>query len=332
MMRSHTKLTKNERDQIALLRAQKVGIRKIARALDRSPSTISDELKRNRNGEYYVAIHAQALTEARKQEAGKRHPLKNPSVYKYVMKKLGEGWSPEQISGRLKLKKPENSYWHICIETIYQFIYEEDNAPKRLWEYLPRKQKKRKEHHGRGVHRSQIPDRVSIHLRPNEVNSREEFGHWEGDSVIGRRIRGVVIHTQVERQTRYLQAQLQPNLEATSTVKAQKNIFKSLPRMARRSTTLDNGSEFVKHKMLHELEMETYFADPYSSWQRGTNEYHNGLLRRYLPKKTSFDNLMQEEVDGIIEELNNRPRKCLGFRTPSEVFNHQLQLLCSDST
>lgn len=278
-----------------------------------------------------MAIRAQALTEKRKQSARKRHPLKNPSVYKYVLKKLRDGWSPEQISGRLKLKKPDNPYWHICHETIYQFIYAKANQHKQLWKFLPRKQRKRKQKSGRKVHRSRIPNRVSIHLGSEAINQRAVFGHWEGDSIIGRRQRGTVIHTEVERQSRYLQAQLQPNLEAASTIKAQRTIFKSLPQAARRSTTLDNGKEFMQHTKLRALNIQAYFADPYSSWQRGTNEYHNGLIRRYLPKKTSFENLTQDELDAIVEEINHRPRKCLGFKTPHEVFTQQLQLHCSDS-
>lgn len=331
MNQKHTKLTAKERDQIAVLKASGSGVRAIAKELGRSPSTISDEINRNSFGEHYVAIHAQALADDRKKQAGKRHPLKNPSVYKYVLKKIRSGWSPEQISGRLKLKKPDNPYWHICHESIYQFIYCEDQAHKKLWEYLPRKQTRRKRKTGRKVHRSRIPDRVSIHLRSNAANDRTEFGHWEADSMVGRRQRGTAIHTEVERQTRYLQAAIKPNLESDSTIKVQTKIFRSVPKPARRSTTMDNGKEFVKHGKLHKLGMDTYFADPYSSWQRGTNEYHNGLLRRYLPKKTSFDDLTQEELDSIVEEINNRPRKCLGYHTPNEMFQNQLQCQCSDS-
>ncbi|MEZ4681438.1 MAG: IS30 family transposase [Caldilineaceae bacterium] len=172
MSRNHTKLTSDERDQLAVLKASGMGVRAIARELGRSPSTISDELKRNSHGPHYVAIHAQALTQERKQEARKRHPLKNSSVYKYVIKKLRDGWSPEQISGRLKLKKPDNPYWHIGHETIYRFIYAKGNQHKKLWEFLPRKQKKRKQQSGRKVHSSRIPDRVSIHVRPEEINTR----------------------------------------------------------------------------------------------------------------------------------------------------------------
>ncbi len=332
-MKAHNKLTEGDRDQIALLKAQGCGIRKIARQLQRSPSTISEELTRNRFGNHYVAIHAQALTEERKKQAHKRHPLKNPSVYKYTLKKLRNGWSPEQIAGRLKLRKPDNPYWHICHETIYQFIYNPDNQAKYLWEYLPRKQKKRKKQKGRKVHRNRIPDRVSIHYRPEEANNRSQFGHWEGDSVIGRKTKNIAIQTEVERKTRFFKARLKASLSAKDTLKAQQNIFSSLPEKARKSTTLDNGKEFVKHARLRNMGMDTYHADPYSSWQRGSNEYHNGLLRRYLPKRTDFSTITQTELNDIVKEINNRPRKCLGFYTPKEAFEKELKISqCSDST
>ena len=332
-MKTHNKLSESERDQIALLKAQKVSIREIAHQLKRSPSTISEELRRNSFGKHYVAIHAQALTERRKREARRRHPLKNPSVYKYTLKKLRSGWSPEQIAGRLKLRKPKNPYWHICHETIYQFIYDNKNQDKNLWEYLPRKQKKRKKQHGRSVHRSRIPDRISIHHRPETVNNRSEFGHWESDSVIGRKTKNIAIQTEVERKTRFFKARLKASLTAKDTLKAQQHIFSTLPEKARKSTTLDNGKEFVKHAKLRNMGMDTYHADPYSAWQRGSNEYHNGLLRRYLPKRTDFSTISQTELNDMVEEINNRPRKCLGFYTPKEVFEKELKTSqCSDST
>jgi IS30 family transposase len=162
-------------------------------------------------------------------------------VYKYVLKKIRTGWSPEQISGRLKLKKPNNPYWHIVHETIYSFIYDENNKDKRLWEYLPRKQKRRRKQTGRSVQKVRIPDRVSIHQRPDEVKDRCVFGHWEGDSVEGKNHQGG-IHTQVERKTRYFLAQLVANLTAKETVKAQSHMYHHLPNHAKKSTTVDNGN------------------------------------------------------------------------------------------
>lgn len=126
------------------------------------------------------------MTEKRIVKARSRHPLKNKSIYKYVMKKLHSGWSPEQIGGILKLKHPNNPYWYIHWETVYRYIYAKDNQEKKLWEYLPRKQKKRQLRYGRSAQKVRIPDRVSIHDRPSEIEDRQIFGHWEGDSIVGK--------------------------------------------------------------------------------------------------------------------------------------------------
>jgi len=322
----HTKLTAQERDLIAVWTGGGIKLREIARRLNRSVSTISDEVKRNDYQGTYVAIHAQAVSDKRKAEARRRHPLKDPKTFAYVLEKLEDGWSPEEIAGRLKRKTGETV---ICHETIYAFIYAEENREKKLFEYLPRKQKKRKKQSGRKVHRSHIPERVSIHQRPEEVNQRTVFGHWEGDTVEGKGKKDG-IHTEAERVSRLYAAVKVGAITSEEAVRAQEKIFTPLPEKARCSTTLDNGKENHLHMELKELNMKTYFADPYSSWQRGTNEYHNGLLRRYLPKGTSFADLTQEDLDDIVWEINNRPRKCLGYQTPQEVFDSYIN--CSDST
>lgn len=322
-MRKQHKIQPEERDLLAIWRSNSISIRQIADRLNRSPSTISRELKRNRWKNDYVSIHAQSLTDRRKANAGRRYPLKNRSVYKYVTKKLRCGWSPEQIAGRLKLKHPNNQYWRIHFETIYRYIYDSQNKDKRLWEYLPRKQKKRRKKHGRKSQKVRIPDRVSIHLRPEEVEGRQIIGHWEGDSVVGKNHKSG-IHTQVERKTRYLKAELTADLSAGATVKAQSQMFCDLPKSVKKSTTVDNGKEFTNHK---QFSLPVFFADPCSSWQRGTNENSNGLIRRYLPKKTDFNKVTQDELNDIIWEINNRPRKCLGFYKPEEKFRKELQIL-----
>ena len=321
MSKKHKKLTSQERDLIAIWIAEKISKREIAFRLNRSPGTISDEIKRNSFGKYYVSIHAQAKAQKRVVEARVRHPLKNKSVFSYVIKKLRKGWSPEQISGRLKLKKPDNPYWNISYECIYQFIYAEENKHKSLYEYLPRKQKKRRKKYGRTTHRSRIPDRISIHDRPSEIENRLVFGHWEGDSIEGKAHRGG-IHTEVERKTRFMMGSIIQTLTAEETACVASQMYRDLPKQAKKSTTLDNGKEFVKHK---QFGLPTYFADPYSSWQRGTNENTNGLIRRYLPKGTKLVEIDQSELDAIIKEINSKPRKCLGFRTPQEAFGEELK-------
>jgi len=319
-----------ERDKIAVSLAKGVTISEIARALKRSKSTISDEIKRNRRwdkgkgGWTYEAIAAQEETDKRMVKRRKRPQLKNDWIYGYVARHLGMGWSPEQIEGRLKREHKGNYQKTTGHEAIYQYVFSPQNKDENLWEYLPRKQKKRKKQKGRRVHHSRIPERVSIHLRPNMVNKRSEFGHYEGDTVEGLRSVGDGIHTEVERVSRTTFAVKVKQISSEDGIKAQKEIFGQLPEKARCSTTLDNGRENHLHAELKSLGMKTYFADPYSSWQRGTNEYHNGLLRRYLPKGTDFSDLTQDELDDILWEINNRPRKCLGYQTPLEVFNKHL--------
>ena len=315
------KFTSRERDQLAILFAQKLSQREIARRLKRNVSTISRELKRNRFGNHYVAIHAQAKTAKRKSLAGKRHPLKNDTTYAYVLEKLRWGWSPEQIAGRLQLEQGEKVISH---EAIYQFIYAERNREKKLWEKLPRKQQRRRKKDGRTAQRGHIADRVSIHERPQEVETRQVVGHWEGDSVEGKAHKGA-IHTQVERKTRLLCAVKMDDRTKEATFLAQQIIFAHLPAPLKKSTTVDNGKEFTLHK---QFALPVFFADPYSSFQRGTNENTNGLLRRYLPKKTDFSTLTQEELNDIVKEINTRPRKCLDFHSPSEIFTQEFRKCC----
>ncbi|MBI4999488.1 IS30 family transposase [Candidatus Gottesmanbacteria bacterium] len=322
----HTKLTAHERDLIAVWKGGGISLREIGRRLGRSHSTIVEEIQRNNfQGKYYVAIHAQAMTEERKIKARKRYPLKDPETYSFVLEKLRSGWSPEQIAGRLR---KEHGQTIICQETIYRYIYSprpehQETELEKLWEYLPWKRQKRRKKQGRKVQRANIPQRVSIHLRPAQIDTRMEFGHWEGDTIEGKGHKEG-IHTEVERISRYLVAKKVDCLESRLTIIVQINLFTPLPKMARKSTTLDNGKENHDHFLLKQIEMQTYFADPYSSWQRGTNEYHNGLLRRYFPKGTALNDLTQEELDDIVWEINNRPRKGLKYSTPQEIFNSYL--------
>ena len=319
--KTHKKLQPEERDRIAIWKAEGIGPREISRRLKRSPGTISDEIKRNKGKGYYISIYAQNRSEERRSKASFRYPLKNKSIYKYVMRKLRSGWSPEQIAGRLKLKHPVNGYWHIHHETIYRFIYSKKNENKKLWEYLPRKRKRRQKKYGRKARKGMIPNRTSIHLRPREIENKETFGHWEGDSIVGKSHNGGA-HTEVERKTRFLKASLLKTFKPSETADVVRDMFEDLPIQAKKSITLDNGFEFKDHE---DIGIQTYFCDPYSSWQRGSNEYHNGLIRRYLPKGTDFSKVTKEELHDIIEEINDRPRKCLQFHTPREMFIKELE-------
>ena len=335
-MKNHKKIGKKERGLISRMLAQGEKIRVIARNLCRSPSTISSEISRNQvwdgNKFIYESIVAQDEYERRKSKAGKREPLKNKWIYQYVVNHLQLGWTPEQISGRLKKKHPLIKSRTVGMETIYRYIYDPKNKGEILWEYLPRGQKKRKKQKGRSVHKSHIKARISISKRLSKVNKRKEFGHFEGDTVEGRRSVGDGIHTEVERVSRMFFAQKVTKINSEETIKVQTKIFAGLPESARKSVTLDNGRENHLHMRLNKaLNMKTYFCHPYASYERGTNENTNGLLRRYLSKQTDFSTLTQEELDEIVLEINNRPRKVLKYQTASEVFT-SLVNNCSDST
>jgi IS30 family transposase len=327
-MKPHHKLTSRERDHIAYWRAIGLTIREIARRLGRSPSSISGEIKRNKIDGIYHSIHAHKASEIRKKNCHKKYLLKIRNALKtYVLEKLDCGWSPEQIAGRLKKEIKEGTRLpeeYINHESIYQWIYDAEQRPLRLWEKLPRSHKKRYHWLGRRSWSAKIPHRVSIRQRPDTINTRAEFGHWEGDTVVGDKHK-TGIHTEVERLSRMLFAEQIPRIRAKETYLAQMCIFSMLPWKARQTTTVDNGSEHMLHtKLKDDLSMQTYFADPYCSWQRGTNEYTNSLLRRYFPKRTDFRQVTQRQVNEVVHQINNIPRKVLNYKTPREVFNEQL--------
>lgn len=322
-MNSHQKITKTERQRIAAWLEEGLSRKEIGRRLGRSTTSISHEITRNSRAGLYEPLHAQAQAESRKLHAWQsKHPLGCPAVYAYTLEHLRHGWSPEQIAGRLRREHPTDASWHICAETIYAFIYAPTNRDLALWDYLRRGHKKRRKAKGRLVHRSRIPDRVSIHDRPKTVEKRIEFGHWEGDSVVGKgRAHG--IHTAYERVSSFMRLEYMPHLTADASVAAQQAIYQLLPAWARRTTTLDNGSEHVGHVRLRPL-IRTYFADPYSAWQRGGNENANLWIRYYFPKGTDFSLIGQDELQAVEWELNHRPRKRLNYRMPHEVFMEHL--------
>ena len=352
----HKKITQTERELLSQWRQAGIAKKEIARRLGRDIRTVQRELIRNKtrvvigkDWEFiYEPIHAQHIAIERKQNAYlAKQPLKNKDIYAYVLEHLRGGWSPEQISGRLReVDHKGERDWQICMETIYQFIYkpktdttqlgqqqEVDGRRKKtktlitvtdvshpLYEYLRRKQKRRRKRGGRKAQRIRIPDRVSIHDRPTIVAQRVQFGHWEGDSIVGLGHRNG-LHTEYERVASMTRFERLKRVNADEASSAAQKIFGDLPAHARRSTTLDNGSEHTNHKGFG---IPTYFADPYSSWQRGGNENCNLWIRYYFPKRTDFSTITDEELKDVENELNNRPRKRLKFRTPQEVFTEYL--------
>lgn len=317
------KLSDQERDRIGILLAGGISLRDIARKLNRSVSTISAEISRNSRTGVYQPIAAHHLSLARNTASRRTNPLKSAAIYTYVIDKLRCGWSPEQIAGRLRRRDKGKTV--ICHETIYRYIYSSAGQAKHLSEYLARHHHKRRHWHSRYLYRRGIANRVSIRFRPEEINTRAAFGHWEGDVVEGKRHSGG-IQTLLERKTRFYQALLMAKIDSEYGIRAQKRLLAKWPQGARQSVTFDNGREnYNHHQLRQDLGIDTYFCDPYCAWQKGANEHHNGILRRYIPKKADITQLTQWELKAIVAEINHRPRKCLGYETPSEAFRRELK-------
>jgi IS30 family transposase len=225
--------------------------------------------------------------------------------------------SPDEVSGRLKLEHPDDSRMHISHQTIYRWLW---TNPDVYAELRPNLRHGRYRRRGRKP-RVTIRNRVSIHKRPTAVEERSRIGDWEGDTIVGKGHRGYVA-TFVDRKSGYLVASKMKDKRAISLNRAAFRAFKQVSSSARLSLTVDNGTEFAKHQQLsHALGMDVYFADPYSSWQRGTNENTNGLLRQFIPKKKNILELSPTALAFHVNRINNRPRKRLGYQTPDEVFH-----------
>ena len=324
-MRQYNHLNHSERKVIQKMIWSNFSISDIARLIGCHKSTISRELNRNKSADkFYRSIEAQM--KYKKRILGKKSGVgiqieKNYDLYLYILEKLLKKWTPELISGRLKEEYPHDSRFHVSHETIYSWIYmlyKRDGI--KLYTLLTQSKKIRYRRRYKRTRRIMIKDRKSIHSRPEEVETRDSIGHWEGDLIVGKNASGY-IPTMVERKSRFLAAHKMnnktPDVCNRSILEAMGNIDNSLIE----SITFDNGTEFAKFKNLEvACECDVYFADPYSSWQSGTNENTNMLIRRYFPKKTNFQNISEKCLNRVVFELNNRPRKVLNYLTPYEVF------------
>ena len=319
----YTHLTENERYVISHLSIAGFSLREIARRINRHHSTVSRELERN-GPEYdctvywYDWTHPRALK--RRYKARHHRRQSNPHLVKYVIRKLRVDWSPEIIAAKLKIDYPDDDAMRLSHETIYRWIYLDASKGGTLHYHLRRKRKKRRRQKRYGSGRRFIPGRVSISERPNIVETRERFGDWEGDTVEGKKSTGYMA-THVERKSRYLIAVKLTDKKAESLTSKSIKAFWRVPKKMRKTLTVDNGKEFANFKELeNKTGLTVYFADPYSAWQRGTNENTNGLLRQYFPKGTDFKKVTEEDLAIAVKKLNHRPRKCLGCRSPHEVF------------
>ena len=320
MGKEYRQLGLEERDRIGEMKALGHTMGEIAEVIGRSKSTISRELKRNATAAYrvYLPHRAQERAVKRKSEAGERPRLKNDDIVSYVLAKLKEGWSPELIAGRMSQEVPSGSISH---EAIYQYIYHPKTEDRQeLINSLVRAHRKRKSKGiGRKERKTKIPNRVPIEERPISADNRSRYGHWESDSLVSRKS-VAALNSLVERKSRYAMLSRMGQKTAEQTRDAILARLKHMPPKVRRTLTFDNGTENARHEEITEgIGAKCFFARPYASWQRGTIENVNGLVRRYFPKGTDFGKITDAQVAWVESRINNRPRKCLGYKTPAEV-------------
>ena len=315
-------LSFSEREEIALWSARGESVRCTARRLGRSPSTVSRELRRNagrRGG--YRATTAHALAWGR---ASRPKPAKlatNLALRAEVEQDLACRYSPEQIAGRLRVEFPDQPEMWVSTETIYQSLYVQSRGALRreLTRCLRTGRALRQPGRKAGQRKNRIPDMINIAQRPPEAEDRAVPGHWEGDLLIGKR-NATAIATLVERATGYaMLVALPEGYKPEQVAPALAAKVKTLPEALRRSLTWDQGPEMRDWKQVRlDAEIEVYFCDPHAPWQRGSNENTNGLLRQYFPKGTDFSSVSAADLDTVADELNDRPRKRLGFHKPTE--------------
>jgi len=284
----------------------------IAKLIGVDKSTISRELRRNSGLRGYRPQQAHRLClERRSQKAAARI---DQSIWALVERLIREEWSPEQISGWLQ----SEYQYSISIEWIYQYILTDKQSGGTLYKHL-RCQKQRKKRYGIYSYRGQIPNQISIDQRPAVVEKRSRYGDWELDTVIGKNHQQALV-TLVERKSRLTLIAKVIRKTAESVSEAIVGLLSTLKPWVH-TLTADNGREFARHSYIaNKLKAKFYFAHPYASWERGLNENTNGLIRQYFPKKHDFTSITEHQIEQVMDKLNNRPRKCLGFKTPNEVF------------
>jgi IS30 family transposase len=306
----YKQLTQEQRYQIKALLKTRQSKPEIAAVVGVDRSTIYREIKRNRGQRGYRPKQAHHKALARRKGKAKRRITSQD--WQRVEEKLREDWSPEQISGRLK-----ETGLAVSAEWIYLHVYADKRAGGDLWKHLRQQKKRRKRASGRD-RRGKIPNRVGIEERPEIVEQRKRLGDWEGDTIIGKGHCGAIL-TLVDRKSGYLLLGRLPKRSAERVAQQATRLLGSVPHQE--TLTLDNGKEFAKHEQIAtQTGIEIYFARPYASWERGSNENTNGLIRQYLPKERRLDDLEDQELQAIMTTLNHRPRKRLDFRTPHEVF------------
>lgn len=320
----YTRLSHEEREMISRGLSADWTLTRIAKIIQRELSTVSHEV--NENCSYrrcYRALRAQerAATIRHRQKQPKKLDAHQP-LQNYVFGKLRLQWSPEEIAKRLPLAYPQDITMRISHESIYTYLYclPRGGLRKELIACLRQERKLRQNRKSGHAQRSRITNAISITERPAEVADRTVPGHWEGDLIIGKDQQSA-LGTLVERTTRYLLLVALHGRDAYTVRTTFAHAVQKLPRYLKRSLTYDRGMEMAEHALFtKETKIQVYFADPYSPWQRGTNENTNGLIRQYFPKGTDFRTVTKQEIRRVQDRLNDRPRKVLGFLKPDEVF------------
>ncbi len=317
MPKGYQHLTRDQRCQIDTLKASGFLQREIADRLGVSASTISRELKRNSSCGEYTFHDANRVALYRRWKAS----AKPRCMIKYVVKRieghLCEEWSPEQISGRLKLEGIFVSH-----ERIYQHVWRDKKVGGALFNHLRRQGRKYYKRSSGKAGRGQIPNRVDIKERPEIVETKSRVGDWEGDTIIGANHQGAIL-SYVERKSKFTVLSKLTQKTAKNVASATIKRFSKLGQI--HTITYDNGKEFSSHELISKKTgASCYFATPYHSWERGLNEHTNGLVRQYFPKSTSFENITEKEIKKVENLLNNRPRKVLGYLKPKEVYMHAM--------
>ena len=321
-MNDYTQLRLKDRRRISIYLEMGLKIKEIANKLGRHKATIYRELQRNRTGKYYLPGVANDKALKRKEHNRPCKLKSDRKLYGYFLRKLRKGWSPEQISGRLKKR---NKKYYASPETMYRYIYRGNN--KRLCKYLPQRRLKRKKRYTRSKRQNIYLMNRLVYRRPEEINNRETYGHWEGDSLEFSTNRKKMVVTLVERKTRAVM--LIKNEERKSEKVMTKIADKSrcVVKKAFCSVTFDQGKEFSNFWKLERNGCAVYYCESRSPWQKGSNENMNGRLRRYLSRDTNLDLVGQWYLDLLSKKMNNTPRKCLGFRTPKEKMQQFSKIL-----
>jgi IS30 family transposase len=325
----YTQISIEERCEIARLRAAGHSIRQVAAVLDRTPSTVTRELKRHSTTNGYKPVYAQEQARAHRW-AGSRLD-RNDQLREYVLERLTQGWSPEEVAGRLALEQGRKVISH---ETIYRFIYAQIARKKDYsWRHLlPRAKSKRGRSSRRGGHPARVTTQWRSFIeRPADADDRLTPGHWEGDLMLFGKYKQAVL-TLHERHSRMLIAARPGSKHADPIAALMERILAPFPPHWRRTVTFDNGSEFARHYRLHALGIETFFCDTHSPWQKGGVENAIGRMRRTLPRKTDLATVPDVRFAQFVQAYNNTPRKCLGYLTPAEVFANQVLHFKREST